>query len=169
MKKDIKNKDDWQKSYELWKKPIDEDFTKEEISFLKKYIKNQNYKVRYGFYNKVSSLRKQISLVFDLIPFPPRKSGVENNWQIISEREISDLEIMEFILFYFRDCNKRFLVFYYKNIEKLILDDERLGIETPFSFVNLCYEKGYSGDFKMKIDFNSINMNNQILAIKSVN
>jgi hypothetical protein len=134
----------------LWNKL--DDYTEDEIKFLKTYIKKQNYKVNYGFYNKESSSKKQIAVIFDLIPNQTRKTGVENNWNIISSRQITGKEIEEFITFYFRKSFKRFLVFYYKNIDKLIYDDNKLNAITPDNFINECRRKGYSGSYQLKIE-----------------
>lgn len=134
----------FEKEYELWNKPNNIDFTEEEISFLKEYIKNQSYRVKYGFYSKKSSQGKQISVIFDLMPKLVRKSGASNNWEILYERELSDLEIMEYILFYFRSSYKRFIVFYYSNVERLVQDEIRLGVDTPLRFISECNRRGYN-------------------------
>lgn len=135
----------------LWNKK--EDFSFDEFVFLKKYIKNKNFKVSYGFYNKISSKKTQIAIIFDLMPSQMRRTGVENNWEIISIRKMTDKEIEEFINFYFRNSFKRFLVFYYSNVDKLIYDDKRLGTATPESFIEQCRKKGYSGTFQLKLDY----------------
>jgi hypothetical protein len=140
--------------FNLWNK--EGEYSKEEISFLKSYIKKQNFKVNYGFYNKVSAKKMQIAVVFDLIPGQGRKTGVENNWEIIASRTITDKEVEEFIHHYFKASFKRFLVFYYKNIEKLIFDDNRLNANTPSNFIDECKKKGYSGDYQLKINYNSV-------------
>jgi isochorismate hydrolase len=120
---------DFQKYMMLWDKK--EEFSLEEIKFLKSYIKRQNFKVSYGFYNKESSKKMQIALIIDLIPNQLRRTGVENNWEVITTRSITDKEIEEFINHYFRNSYKRFLVFYYKNIDRLIYDDKMLDAVTP--------------------------------------
>lgn len=140
------------KAYALWNKPIEEDFTEDEIKFLIKYIKEKKFKVKYGFYTKKSSVGKQIALIYDFIPNQPRKTGSENNWEIVTEREMSFREIKEHITFYYRSTYKRFLVFYYKGIEKLIFDDKRLESETPQSFINECHKRGYSNSFQLKFN-----------------
>jgi hypothetical protein len=137
----------------LWNKQ--EEYSLDEFSFLRSFIKNKNIRVSYGFYNKISSKKMQIALIFDLIPFQNRKTGVENNWEIISQRQITDLEIDEFINHYFRKSFKRFLVFYYKDLEKLIIDDRKLGAETPYEFIKLCEIKGYKGKYQTRIEFNN--------------
>jgi hypothetical protein len=48
---------------------------------------------------------------------------------------------------------KRFLVFYYKNVDKLIFDDMRLNAETPNKFIEQCRKKGYSGTFQLKLEY----------------
>lgn len=139
------------KYIDLWNKK--EEFSEEDLTFLRSYIKNKSFRVSYGFYNKVSSKKMQIALIFDLIPFQNRRTGVENNWEIISTREITNKEIDEFINHYFKKSFKRFLVFYYKDLERLMIDDRKLGAETPYEFIKKCEEKGYHGKYQTKIEF----------------
>jgi hypothetical protein len=141
---------DFKAILELWNKP--EEYSTDEISILKKYIKSKNYKVKYGFYNKESSMGKQVAFIIDTIPNMGRRTGSENNWTIISERNMTSKEIEEYIMHYFRSEYKRFLVFYYKNIDKLIYDDQRLEAETPTDFIEQCRIKGYSGSYQLKIE-----------------
>lgn len=142
---------DFKKYYQLWNKC--DEFSDEDMRFLKSYIKTKNFKVKYGFYNKISSNKRQIAVIFDLIPAQTRRTGVENNWEVICTRAITDREIEEFIYHYFKSSFKRFLVFYYANVDRLIQDDEKLGSVTPEDFVEKCRSKGYSGAFQLKIDF----------------
>ena len=137
----------------LWNKNPNIDFTKEEMTFLKKHIKSKKIKVKYGFYNKVSNKGKQIAVVFDLISNMTRRVGSENNWTILFERDISDKEITEFIIQYFRNSTKRFLVFYYSDLERLIIDDQKLEVETPYGFIKECEKKGYTGKYQSRIEF----------------
>lgn len=143
---------DSEKAYVLWNK--EEEYSEEEFKFLKNYIRKQNFKVSYGFYNKISSKKKQIALIFDIIPSQMRRTGVENNWEIISTRQITEKEIEEYIIHYFRDSFKRFLVFYYNNVDRLIHDDNRLDAITPDNFIDQCRKKGYSGTYQLKMDYN---------------
>lgn len=83
-----------------------------------------------------------------------RRTGVENNWEYIETRDITDLEIEEYINFYFRPAFKRFLVFYYRDIERLILDDKKLKAVTPPLFVKICQDKGYAGKYQTRLEFN---------------
>lgn len=141
------------KIYDLWEKDMSEDFTDQERSFLKRYLKKQRYLVKYGFYTKVSLKGKQIAVIFDLEPYKNRKSGSENNWEVICQRQMTDVEIDEYITFYFRPSFKRFLVFYYKDLERLLLDDSKLAVETPYEFIKACEKRGYVGKYQTKIEF----------------
>lgn len=147
---------DVERFHNLWNKDLNEDWSPEEFLFLKKQIRKKNYKVTYGFYNKKSAKNKQIALIIDLMPHMNRRTGAENNWEYIVSREITDLEIEEFINYYFRSSSQRFWVFYYKNIERLIEDDQVLKAITPNTFIKMCQERGYSGDYQTRIDFNSV-------------
>jgi hypothetical protein len=95
---------------------------------------------------------KQVALIFDLMPKQTRRSGVENIWEIFCSRIITEREIEEFITHYFQKSYKRFLVFYYSNVDKLMHDDKRLNAETPNAFVDECRKRGYSGTFQFKME-----------------
>lgn len=129
-----------------------EAFTKEEIKFLKSKIKKSSYRIKYGFYRKESKSGCQLAFIIDSSPFATRRSGVENNWEIFCEREISDLEYHEEIENY--GCNvKRFKVFYYKDIGYLIHEDLKYKVNTPEPFINECIKRGFNGNFQTKMDF----------------
>lgn len=140
----------WQRYDQLWNKSTE--YTSEELDFLKSYLTKKKFTVSYGFYNKVSLQKKQIAVVFDLEPMKMKKSGVENNWEIIYKRQITSKEVDEFIKQYFRSSFKRFLVFYYHNIDRLIYDDKRLDAETPEKFIDECRRRGYSGTYQIKLE-----------------
>ena len=142
------------REYDLWNKDINIDFEPEEFSFLKKRIKNKKFTVTYGFYNKVSAQKKQIALIINTDPFMTRRTGVENNWEYIHTRDITDLEIEEYINFHFRPSFKRFLVFYYRDMERLIVDDLKLKAITPPIFIKMCQDKGYAGKYQARLEFN---------------
>jgi hypothetical protein len=136
--------------FELYKKK--ERFTTKEKSFLKSKIKKSDFKIRYGFYRGVSSKGLQIAFVIDSMPNSPRRSGVENKWEIICTREISNIEYDEEIENY--GCNvHRFKVFYYRDIGKLIEDDKKYYVTTPENFVKECIRRGYNGNYQKQIDF----------------
>lgn len=144
---------DFKKAYELWNKNPKEDFSDSELAFLKNHLSKKKYKVKYGFYNRKSSKGKYISVIFDLMPLQNRKTGSENNWDVIAEREMTEGELNEFIIFHYRNSFKRFLVFYYKDLEKLLIDDIKLGAKTPYEFIKQCENKGYKGNYQSKIEF----------------
>ena len=141
---------DIDKYYNLWNKI--EDYTDEEFNFLKKQIKSKKFTVTYGFYNKESAIKKQIAVIIDQMPFMNRRSGVENYWEYIVTRDMTTLEIEEYINFYFRKSYKRFIVHYYNNVDKLMYDDKKLNAVTPNTFIEQCRDKGYSGTYQLKFD-----------------
>lgn len=139
------------KYHNLWNKT--DDYTDDEFNFLKKQIKKKNFTVTYGFYNKESAQKKQIAVIIDQMPFMNRRSGVENYWDYIQTRDITELEIEEYINFYFRKSYKRFIVHYYNNVDKLIYHDKKLNAVTPNNFIEKCRDKGYSGTFQLKLEY----------------
>lgn len=121
-------------NFELWKKPKNYQYTKKEEDFLVDYL-IKKIKVKYGIYNGVIANKGRISFIYDSNSNATRKSGLDNYWEIISIREMSKEEALEYITFYFRKQYKRFLVFYYKNIDKLIMEDKKLDAQTPQEFI----------------------------------
>lgn len=142
--------------FELYKKK--ERFTKEEIAFLKTKIKKSNFLIKYAFYKKESKVKAQIALIIDQMPFCPRRSAVENNWEVICERPISNIEYHEEIENY--GCNnRRFITYYYRDIDALIIEDLKYHIETPDVFIKECLKRGYNGNHQTKIEFNTYDDN----------
>lgn len=88
------------------------------------------YEGIYAIYKKQSKDKCQIAFLIDQIPNSWRRSAVLNNYNIIYKRPLSKIEIEE--------CeankefnNKRFIVWYYKDLEYLIKEDLKYGIKTP--------------------------------------
>lgn len=136
----------------LWSKPISYKFTEREIAFIKKHNPKHQYKVKYAFYNKKSSKGLYLAFIIDSAAHSPRRSGIENYWTYIAERPLTNIEYQEMIE-NFGSNNRRFLVFYYRDIEYLMLEDKKYNVETPEEYVKLAKAKGYSGDFQLKIEF----------------
>ncbi len=138
---------------ELYSKPASYKFSIEELSFIKKHLKEKRhkYRIRYAFYNKKSFKGKQIAFIIDS-NYNGRKSGVENNWEYFSEREISNIEFQE-IVENFGTNKRRFEVWYYKNIEALIEDDKKYNIDTPVEFIKECKKRNYSGNYQTLMNF----------------
>ena len=122
----------------LYDKPLALDFTEEEINFLEGYLTSKNYTVSYGFYKKISLKDKYLVVVIDTMPNNNRKSGAENNWELLKTRPVTAQEIREFIIFNYRTHYKRFLVYYYCDVYKIISEDLKLGAETPKEFIKAC-------------------------------
>ncbi|SFS30523.1 hypothetical protein [Lutibacter maritimus] len=143
---------------ELWSKPTTYKFSSDEIAFIKKHTSKNSYKVKYALYNKHSSQGKYIAFIIDSNPNATRKSGMENFWTYIAEREITIIEYDELIA-NFGCNNRRFQVWYYKSIDHLILDDLKYSVKTPERFVKVCKEKGYTlgVQLKMELKFNTSN------------
>ena len=131
-----------EKLQELFSKPTTYKFNKEELDFIKTKIVREHYLIKYAFYRKVSSKKCYVTFIIDSYHCSPRRSGVENNWEIICTRPISDIEFDEIIENF--GCNiKRFQVFNYKTIEFLIMEDLKYNIQTPQKFIDECMKRGY--------------------------
>ncbi|WP_291960133.1 hypothetical protein [Maribacter sp.] len=137
---------------ELWHKPANEKFTPEEINIIKKYIPKSKYRARYAIYKPVSKKDLYIGFFLDSNPNATRRSGVENHWDFLYEREITNIEYQEIIENY--GCNnRRFHAYYHRHIEHLVNEDLKYNVTTPPGFVKECKRLGYTGDFQLQMNF----------------
>lgn len=128
---------------ELYSKPIKEQFTESELKEIREMEPKEKYKIRYAFYKPDSFKKLFIVFIIDSNCLAYRKSGVEVKWETICRREISELEYVE-VLQNFGANNRRFQVWYYKDIEHLIEEDLKYGVTTPKEFVDACIKRGYT-------------------------
>lgn len=130
----------------LYYKPSDYRYNQEESNLIKKYYPKSNFLIYYAFYRGKSRYNAYIVFIIDKMPQHPRRSGVENKWEKICSRPISNDEYEEFIANF--GCKhwgtRRFRLFYYKDIQFLQNEDMKYGIETPEIFVKECIKRGYS-------------------------
>ena len=149
----MRSHEDQKRLAELYAKPSSYKFNDEELKFIKRFEKKSDFLIKYGFYRKISNNGCQIAFIIDQAPNSPRRSGVENNWDIFCSRPISTIEYDEMIQNYGMN-KKRFLVFYYDNIDYLIYEDLKYNVKTPEDFVKECFNRKYTGSFQSEIDFN---------------
>lgn len=130
-----------------------EPYTEEEVAFVKSKHSKSNFKVKYAFYNKESSKGLYLALILDRIPYATRRSGLENNWEVISERNITNIEFDEQMRNY--GCsNRRFTVWYYRDIEAMVDEEKKCyNVDVPEEYVKQAKERGYSGSFQTRILF----------------
>ena len=146
-----KTKEDHRRAQELYSAPTDKPLAQEDVDFLIKYINEydrKDYCIRYSFYKKDSRYNAYIAFTIDSMAHSPRKSGVENMWEIFCTRPICDIEVEEEAQNW--GCGKRrFKTFYYKDIETLIEEDLKYGINTPQKFIDECKKRGYTSGRKI--------------------
>lgn len=124
--------------------------TDDELKLVRKHVKREDMKVLYCLYNRPSYKNTYIGYFIDQIPVG-RRSALFNIWDVITERPLAIEEYNEVTANY--GCNhKRFIVYMYRDIEALIVDDLKYGVTTPQSFVDLCRQKGYSGQYQMQLE-----------------
>lgn len=139
---------------ELYSKPTTHIFSEEEIAFIKSRVRRSSMNVKYCLYKKHSPKGVYIGFFIDLIPFSHRKSGIFNNWEVVVERSLSEFEYHEVIQNL--GCNhRRFIVYMYRDIEALIIEDKKYNVETPKIFVEQCKRLGYTGFYQTEIHFNN--------------
>ncbi len=137
---------------ELLSKPAAYKYTDEEFNFLKSKIPKSRFSAKCCLYKKKSKKGYYIAFMIDLMPNHIRRSGVENVWEVISTRKLSDIEYEEQIHNY--GCNiRRYVAWYYFNIEYLIMEDLKYGVATPAEFIRECKKRGYSKSIQLEFDF----------------
>lgn len=82
-------------------------------------------KVLYVIYKLKS--KTPFMVIYDSMP-GSRRSLVMNKWTIVGERDANEEELKEFIKEQFV---KRFVSFFYEDIDFLIKEDALYGVETP--------------------------------------
>lgn len=141
----------------LYCKPHTYKFNDKELKAIRSELKKRRdwYVVKYGFYKKNSKKGAQIAFIIDSYKNSPRKSGVENQWEIFCERELTNIEFEE-IVQNFGTNKRRFQVWYYKTIKALIDDDKKYNIDTPKDFVKECIKRGFNAEMQTIINFVSV-------------
>ena len=136
----------------LYSKPISQQFTEEEIRFLKKKLPKYRWLVKYAIYKPKSSRGESVMLIIDQMPNAVRRSGVENKWEVICTRPLSQTEY-DYVIGNYGTLHQRFLVWFFKSIEQLIEDDLPAGINTPQEFIKVCRDRGFSNSYQTSINF----------------
>lgn len=137
---------------ELLTMPSSYKFNEEEIKLLKSKYKKNHWRIKYAIYKKHSPKGCYIGFIIDGMPNAIRRSGAENHWEFICERELSNGEYDELIA-NLGTNNRRFELYLYKGIELLIKEDKSYGVETPAEFIKVCQERGYSAAYQTKMEF----------------
>lgn len=96
----------------------------------------------YAFYKKQSKFGAQIAFMVDQQPFSPRRSAAMNNFDVVCKRSLTKDEIEE-VKANAEVWNRRFRVWYYKDIDYLIFEDRKYGVETPNNFIKECKKRGF--------------------------
>jgi hypothetical protein len=136
----------------LYAIPRNEKFSEGETEFIFSELKKVkvNHRVKYGIYKKPSKFNAQIAVIIDTMCNSSRRSGAENNFDFVCERQITDLELHELAENW--GCNtRRFICYYYKTIDALIVDDKKYNIDTPHKFVVVAekFKKNYHTQLKI--------------------
>lgn len=138
------------KLLDLYCKPVSYKFTQEEIEFIKKKVPKDSFMAKYALYKKKSYKNAYIAFVIDREPRARRRSAVENHYEFICSRPLTDMEYEDEINNYGTN-NRRFTMWYYQEIEALILSDEGMGAKTPEKFIKRCRDEGYTSSPKANL------------------
>ena len=111
----------------------------------------QRFEAIYAFYKKKSRFGAQIAFIIDQMPYSWRRSAVQNNYEFYCKRKLSDIEMNEIIA----NQNvyiQRFIVWYYRDIDYLINEDKKYGIDTPKEFIVECKRRGFVSQ-QLRLEF----------------
>lgn len=137
---------------DLYCKASNEKFNNEEIEFIKKNVPKNSFSTKYALYKKKSYKNAYIAFIIDREPNARRRSGVENHYEFICSRPLSEMEYEDEINNYGTN-NRRFTMWYYSGIEALIDSDKQMGAETPKEFIERCKREGYTSSFQTQFKF----------------
>lgn len=137
---------------DLYSKPASYKFNDEELKFIKSRVPKHSMNAKYCIYKMKSTYNLYIGFIIDQQPGAWRRSAYMNQWEVIAERPLCDIEYDEMIQ-NFGTHHKRFIVWKYRRIEELIHEDEKYGLKTPEDFIQECRRRGYYGNYQMQIKF----------------
>lgn len=130
-------------AFDLYCKPIDYKFSKEEVDFLMEEVQKYGLCAYYAFYRKKSKYNTPISFIIDRMSRSVRKSLVMNNYEVVASRDLSEDEIREQAQ-NFGCNNRRFTSWNYENIQQVMEEDAKYDVVTPLKFVKECKKRGYA-------------------------
>lgn len=128
------------------------DLTEDEIHFLKKEIPKNRWRCYYAIWRQERKNDKYIALLIDFDAGCRRRAAIFRSIDIISERELTDIEYHEQIL-NFGGSSRRLKVWNYNNVSQLITDDQKYNIETPQKFIDEVKKRKVETNFQTQIEF----------------
>ena len=130
MDVDQQLKDNRKKADALMAMPASYQFSEKEMNFLKQMYPRSRFAVVYAFFKGWSDKKLPCQVIYDSHPESPRRSGVQNLYEFVCKRPVSDDEYDD-LIGNLGTNNRRFKVYSYSNLEEVIAEDVRLGAVTP--------------------------------------
>lgn len=125
---------------DLMSKPKNERFTEEEKEFLRKKYPRKKSRIRYGIWKNEQRNGLQIVVFTEFHTWGGRRPGVDNSVEFIAEQPLSQKEYEEYIENF--GCTSRvYLMYRYKNVEQVMIEDKNCGYETPQAYINACRDR----------------------------
>lgn len=130
---------------ELFDKQLDYKFSRKEINIIKKYSDVAQAKAKYFVWKQKRHNGRYIGFMLDFNPNRKRRTGIDNSTDIISTRDLCEIEKEEQSNNWGINCRTRVMtVWNYEYIEQLIYADKKYNLETPKEFIEHCKALGYS-------------------------
>jgi hypothetical protein len=118
-------------------------FTEKEKAFIKKIYPRNKWLVKYAIWKQHRKNGAYILFAIDSWPGRTRPTAMDNAIEVISTRQLTDIEYEEEIENFGRH-NRVFVCWDYIDVDYLIYQDKRCGAVTPQAFVNECRKRGYT-------------------------
>ena len=134
--------------YELSSKPVSYKYSTSEIDFILKHSNIKKCVAKYFIWKQKRHNGLYVGFMIDQMPNRVRKTAVDNSTDVICERKLCKIELLELAQNYGR--NSRIVTIYnYDSVESLIPEDLKYNIDTPEEFRKACRIRGFS-DSKLK-------------------
>jgi len=118
-------------------------FTDQETEFLKKKFPKKSFRINYIIWKQKRHNGLYLAVFEDRNPHRIRKSAIDHSVEVIASRLPSDKEYDELIGNF--GCSSRIITaYYYANIEEVIGEDLKYGVDTPQEYINECRKRGYT-------------------------
>lgn len=127
----------------LYNAPKDKPLDELDVKWLMKMLPRNQFSIKYVIYKKQSHFDTYLGIMQDSMNSCPRRSGVENHWETIESRSLTNTEWKEVCQNY-GSSNRRFTLWQYKAIEDLIIEEKKYNVKVPQKFIDKAKELGYT-------------------------
>lgn len=130
----------------------DRELTQKEIEFIKSEIPKNKYRAFYAIWRQHRKNGKYIAFIIDNGNGLRRRSAIFKSIEIISERDLTNVEYTEQIKNF--GCNsRRFTVWNYDSLFQLQQDESKYGLQVPEKFIKEVKARSIENNVQLGIQF----------------